>query len=114
MKCVKCGRSTKKPSTGRPPRYCGEGCRRSSEYEIRRLVRRLEALEDDLVSLRGVRDDGIPDAYGHTPGKRRTLLREGIKDDEERLRVLLDTGQNEAGGSGGDETRGRKEPADRR
>ena len=61
-----------------------------------------------------MRDDGIPDTYGHNPGKRRTLLREGIKDDDERLRALLDTGQNEAGGSGVDETSERKEPADRR
>ena len=43
--CLKCGAALKKPPTGRPPTYCGEGCRRSSEYELRRLLRLLERLD---------------------------------------------------------------------
>jgi hypothetical protein len=43
--CIKCGRKIEKSATGRPPRYCGKGCRRAGEYELRRIQRHLEALE---------------------------------------------------------------------
>jgi hypothetical protein len=35
-----------KPATGRPPVFCGEVCRRESEFALRRIVRRLGKLED--------------------------------------------------------------------
>ena len=91
--CVKCGRAVEQPPTGRSRNYCSTGCRRTAEFEIRRLVRRIERLETNLESLRGVRDDGIPDGYGHSPQKRRGLMAEGIKAAEKRLRDLLDTGE---------------------
>jgi hypothetical protein len=34
--CRKCGRELEHPETGRPKNYCGEGCRRAREYELRR------------------------------------------------------------------------------
>ena len=91
--CVQCGRTVEQPPTGRPRSYCSIGCRRTAEFEIRRLVRRIERQETNLESLRGVRDDGIPDGYGHSPQKRRELLVLGIKEAEARLRALLDTGE---------------------
>ena len=95
MGCVKCGRAVEQPPTGRPRSYCSTACRRTAEFEIRRLVRRIERLDTDLEHLRGVRDDGIPDVYGHSPKKRRSLMAEGIKEAEARLRALLDTGEIE-------------------
>ncbi len=94
-KCLKCRRAVEQLPTGRPRSYCSTACRRTAEFEIRRLVRRIERLDTDLEHLRGVRDDGIPDVYGHSPKKRRALLAQGIKAAEARLRALLDTGEIE-------------------
>ena len=91
--CLKCGRAVEQLPTGRPRSYCSTACRRTAEFEIRRLVRRIERLDTDLEHLRGVRDDGIPDVYGHSPKKRRALLAQGIREAEARLRALLDTGE---------------------
>jgi hypothetical protein len=37
---------------GRPPSYCPTGCRRAAEYELRRLQRRLQVLEDQAARER--------------------------------------------------------------
>ena len=46
MQCVKCGSDLKVPKTGRRPRYCGSGCRRAAEYELRRLQTAIENEEN--------------------------------------------------------------------
>ena len=91
--CVECGRAVEHLPTGRPRSFCSTACRRLAEFELRRVARRIERLETNLESLRGVRDDGIPDGYGHSPQKRRELLVLGIKEAEKRLRDLLDAGE---------------------
>ena len=49
--CRYCGTPLAKPKRGRPPRYCSVGCRRASEYEVRRCNRRLETLEAERDAL---------------------------------------------------------------
>lgn len=93
MKCLKCGAVVDQAQRGRPRSFCSTACRRLAEFELRRVARRIERLETNLESLRGVRDDGIPDGYGHSPQKRWELLVLGIKEAEKRLRDLLDTGE---------------------
>jgi hypothetical protein len=46
LRCRICSRDLQRPRTGRPPAYCSVACRRSGEFEIRRLQRRLSTLED--------------------------------------------------------------------
>lgn len=97
-KCVKCSRPLSKAPRGRPPSYCGKGCRRSAEFEIRRLQRRIESLEIDLERQRGAREDGIADVYGRNNSAQRAALQKGIREAEERLRALLDTDADDTKG----------------
>lgn len=46
MHCLVCRKPLERPENGRPPSYCSTSCRRAAEYELRRLQRRLQALED--------------------------------------------------------------------
>ncbi len=62
MQCLKCARPLTAPKTGRRPRYCGSGCRRAAEYELRRLQRTLENLES---WERGYRQD-LDEGYAST------------------------------------------------
>jgi predicted nucleic acid-binding Zn ribbon protein len=50
--CVKCGRVVEQRATGRPRRFCSVACKRSAEYERRRLDRRLAWMEEELVHIR--------------------------------------------------------------
>ena len=51
--CPSCGNGLPPPATtGRPRTYCGEPCKRMAAYEITRINRRLEKLEDNLSSQR--------------------------------------------------------------
>jgi predicted nucleic acid-binding Zn ribbon protein len=50
--CVKCGGVVEQRATGRPRRFCSVGCKRSAEYERRRLDRRLVWMEEELVHIR--------------------------------------------------------------
>ena len=43
--CVKCGFELHRGDRGRPSRFCSEGCRTSTEAEMRRLSSNLKALE---------------------------------------------------------------------
>ena len=53
MVCIKCG-ATLPPSaaTGRPRVYCSVACRRAGEFELRRLQKHLEDLEDSEQHIR--------------------------------------------------------------
>lgn len=90
LACRKCGRDLAKPRTGRPPRWCSTGCRRAAEYEITRLQRRLQSLEDEREKRRGEKDDGARDWLGRTHAEQARALEEGVREAEERLRALLD------------------------
>jgi hypothetical protein len=46
--CVKCGNPLAQPRTGRRAIYCSASCRRSAEFEIRRVQRALEAVERNI------------------------------------------------------------------
>lgn len=87
--CVKCGAELSAPPTGRPPTYCSTGCRRATEYELRRLQRRLERLEEDLGWLRPLRPD-VFTIYGKA-GPAVAQVTADIAEAEARMRELLDT-----------------------
>jgi hypothetical protein len=50
--CLKCGAPLERPDVGRPPAYCSPACRRAAEFELRRLQRRIERLEEYASNLR--------------------------------------------------------------
>ena len=50
--CKICGRMLPQAGVGRPRTYCGQGCRRAAEHEVRRLNARLESLECRASELR--------------------------------------------------------------
>ncbi len=54
MTCRKCGREVAQSNgdRGRPRSYCSTGCRRAMEYELRRLQKGLEAIEEQLTWCR--------------------------------------------------------------
>jgi hypothetical protein len=66
-RCRYCSSELEVRETGRPPDYCSVGCRRAAEYEIRRISRRLERLEDEADRLQrrtaeySLRDAGVSD-----------------------------------------------------
>ena len=54
MTCATCGGTLPASAdTGRPRTYCGEPCKRAAGYEITRINRRLEKLENNLNKLKG-------------------------------------------------------------
>ena len=55
--CLKCDKPLLQPRTGHPKWYCSAACRRSGEFEIRRIQGRLERLEETLTWKRHV--DGL-------------------------------------------------------
>lgn len=88
MRCIKCGAPLAQPDTGRPKTYCSTVCRRAAEFEIRRIVRRIETME---LALRNARADrsGIRDLSGRTSEQYADVLSGHIAEDEGRLRELL-------------------------
>ena len=91
MNCQKCGISIEKPPTGRPPRYCGKACRSAAGYEIRRITRRLEKLEEQRD--RNAQETDAPIQYsdfeGRGPAERLAAVEKLILGAETRLRQLL-------------------------
>jgi hypothetical protein len=88
LHCVKCRLELEPAAVGHPPRYRSTECRRAAEYEIRRLQRRLEKLEDELQRVRSIRSDWM-DHLGHTRAEQTADLEAAIADQETRLRALL-------------------------
>jgi hypothetical protein len=96
--CVKCGVILPPKGVGRPPRYCSTACRRTAEYELRRLQRHLERLEDEERQL-----DRQIDPQTRQPGladprwaaRERLIVVGEIRRYEERLRELLDDADSE-------------------
>ena len=86
--CVKCGGPIHQPKTGRPAIYCGPACRTAAGYEVQRVLRRLEAFEQERSHLRHERDFQTP--YLARKAKQRKVdVEEEIATDEARLRLLL-------------------------
>ncbi len=86
-------------ATGRPPTYCSVGCRRTAEYELRRLDRRLGSLEvqRDTIQVRLDRYAVMPPqgtAVVATEGLALASVEAAIVRATDRLRELL------AGGDG--------------
>ena len=85
-KCPKCGSALprREPGPGRPSRYCSVGCRRSAEFEIRRIDRAIEKVED---RLRLIRTSDMPEV-----GRREGLAKyeAELAQLEARFRELLD------------------------
>jgi hypothetical protein len=89
LACAKCGAPLDPPSgPGRPAAYCSDLCKRLTEYEVRRLDRRLSKYELELreQKARGVQFD---DEEEHERQRRLRALRAWIRTDEARLRELL-------------------------
>jgi hypothetical protein len=87
--CRTCSRKLKRPSTGRPPTYCSLACRRSGEFAVRRIARRLETLEAARSEAR------IDAALGHLTEERAHAADAAYGAEiarlEDRLRQLLET-----------------------
>jgi len=90
--CRKCGTSLPPPSTGRPRAFCGVGCRRAAEREVRRLDNAIGALEGRQLSHRESAAFGNGRAEYHK--SKIEYLRAEIASAEQRLRELLDTGDS--------------------
>lgn len=91
---MKCGRPRTAPKTGRPPTYCGDGCRRAAEYELRRIQRHLERLEAERRELQ--RSRVTPEHFqwrdpcNRTPEEARGDVDREIAELEGRLRALVE------------------------
>jgi hypothetical protein len=68
---------------GRPLTFCSEGCRRASEFEIRRINNRLGSLEDRLSECR------LPSTFGGSTMDDPKLLEKEIQLQRRRLLELL-------------------------
>ncbi|MGD0205730.1 MAG: hypothetical protein ABSB57_04755 [Dehalococcoidia bacterium] len=87
--CLKCNAPLNQPPTGRPRVYCGPVCRQAAAYEIKRLQRRLEALETWASRLRHEPDRGYRDGVGRRHREQLASAEAEITDAEARLRALL-------------------------
>lgn len=108
LTCIKCGTAIERaPGAGRPPRYCGDACKRLVEYEIRRLDRRLAGYE---LEQRGLKYDGTAqwDDEEEERQKRMRALRKWIRQDEARLRFLLVGGRADESPARSNQSRGAK------
>jgi hypothetical protein len=94
LRCVKCGAPLEALATGRPPMYCGETCRDAAAYEIKRLNRRLESLENKASKAREDIAVEFPDVFkpeGYRE-KRLAFYEQEIAACEVRLSQLLRVG----------------------
>lgn len=78
--CLVCGTPLQQPPpTGRPPTYCGAGCKSLARYERRRLDRRLANLETFAATIRMMGD----------PDRQLGRIQVEIDGASTRLRALL-------------------------
>ncbi len=92
QKCAVC--SKKFPTSSKGKKYCSEGCRRIAEFEIRRINRRLERLEDrradeEMDVLAPVHYN---DMLGRSPEERLHTIETQIKAEKTRLAALVNSG----------------------
>ena len=88
---AKCGGPIRgRPGTGRPAVYCGSICRGSAGYEVRRLQRRLQALEERLSwLLHEPEDDHLDARQRRYAAERRAEVEAEVVGTESRLRELI-------------------------
>jgi hypothetical protein len=79
--CLKCRTPLTPTAVGRLPSYCSTGCRRATEYELRRIQRHLERLEVQRESPMFAA--GAEHAIDELEARLRTLLadEDGVIDD---------------------------------
>jgi len=93
--CRKCGtHPLPEPSIGRPRTFCGVGCRRAAEREVRRLDNSIAALEGRQLS----HQESAAFANGRPEYHEAKIahLQVAIATAEARMRDLLDTGDDDA------------------
>lgn len=95
----RCGEEFEVPKTGRPPRFCSVSCRRSAEYELRRvqqlLVRAEKALQDARLAE--------ATEFGTQHTRRREWWeaeRERLYDDLEQIFICDEESDLDASGAG--------------
>lgn len=88
--CLKCSAPLPPRFGGRPADYCSTVCRRAAEFEVRRINRRLERLEEKRSGLRVDLAAGQygPVARQHST-RRLAAVDQEIERAEARLRELL-------------------------
>lgn len=86
--CLKCDQTLAQPKTGRPRVYCSQACRRSAEFEIKRVQSRLQLLEQILMWKEPL-EDGLPKVRRLQAEKEIAELKERIGLAEQRLLALL-------------------------
>jgi len=95
VSCRKCGGTALPlPSTGRPRAFCGVGCRRAAEREVRRLDNTIAALEGRQLSHQESAAFGNGAAAHHEA--KIAHLQMVIATAEARMSALLDTGDDDA------------------
>ena len=92
--CAHCGANLPAPAkTGRPRTFCGEPCKRAAGYEVTRINRRLEKLEQELSDERITTTHSdlnqYSDMYGRLPAQRIDAYEQEINRARKRLLVLL-------------------------
>lgn len=95
-RCLKCPAPVPQAGRGRPRDYCSTGCKRAAEFEVRRITRRLERLEDDRSELRLNLDGGGKAAEKYSGpyqtaafSRQLAAVEREIAATEDRLRTLL-------------------------
>jgi len=87
--CASCGTALEPRSgPGRPSAYCNEGCRRTAEFAVRSLVKRINAAEIELREIQCATEDFA--GLDQDERRRRTrFLRRWLVEDRTKLRALL-------------------------
>lgn len=95
--CRKCGSPVLASTGGRHAVYCSTACRRLVEFEIRRLTRALDELENRRLQLQepGVLASTIRDVDGRTSPQQLADIEHSIATVEQRLRVFFDETKEE-------------------
>ena len=93
--CVNCGAPLAVQKVGRPALYCGVACRRAAEFELRRVLTRVERLEMEQELCRRDRSGIYHFPYG-TPAERSQSLAEELGRAKGRLQELLNAANRES------------------
>jgi hypothetical protein len=96
-RCLICERPLTRPVVGRPPRYCGVACRKAAELWLRRLQRRLQALEDRASDVRLEIATAVSEGQEAHYQRELDALADEIELMQARLRELLAEEEAEVG-----------------
>ena len=92
-KCPVCSIEVEQSPKGRSAIYCGPVCKQLVQHETRRLLRRIERLEDAQLELTQLdaRGKGLPDIYDRTPSEQLEDITDALSQAQTRLRELLES-----------------------